>query len=100
MTTTNRDADLVSQLHRMCGEGKPLDEMCIVIWNKLQVEQGDSMSAVMYFIRAFGLSLADARLIEASPICGNAAVSVDLVETRLRPKMLAHIEKTSEKDTG
>ena len=93
MTTSNTDMDLVAQLHQMCRDGKSIEDMCIAIWNRLQVEHGNSMSAVMYFIHGFGLALADARLIEASPICGNLAVSVDLVETRLRPKMMAHLER-------
>ena len=93
MTAKNTDERLVEQLRSMFKEGRSIEDMCTTIWSELEVESGNAMTAVIYFVKTFGLTLADARLIEGSPICGNAAFSVELVESQLRPKMLVFSER-------
>ena len=59
------------------------------IWDAVGTDPSDNMSAVRYFWKGFGLSLRDARWIEASPICGGDAITREELEDILRPKMLS-----------
>jgi hypothetical protein len=87
------DGTIVSRMHTMCSNGQSIANICDLIWNCLGLEKGNAFSAVRYFWKGFGLSLVDARLIEASPICGGRAISEEDLEHRLRPKMDAYIAK-------
>jgi hypothetical protein len=94
MTSENDiDATIVANMHTMCSDGQPIARICEYIWQCLRLEKGNSFSVVRYFWRGFGLTLLDARLIEASPICGGKAITVDVLEQRLRPKMEAYVSK-------
>ena len=93
--TSNESIDetIVSNMHVMCSDGQSIVRICEYVWSCLKLEKGNSFSAVRYLWKGFGLSLLEARLIEASPICGGNAITEEVLEQRLRPKMDAYISK-------
>ena len=93
MTEENINELIVSKMHSMCSNGQSIARICEYVWQCLGLETGNSFSVVRYFWKGFGLSLQDARMIEASPICGGGAISEEALEQLLRPKMDAYLVK-------
>lgn len=93
MTEETINELIVSKMHLMCSNGESIARICECVWQCLGLETGNSFSVVRYFWKGFGLSLQDARMIEASPICGGRAVSEEALEQLLRPKMNAYLAK-------
>ncbi|ODA28446.1 hypothetical protein [Planctopirus hydrillae] len=87
MSNGHVEQTVVNQMQKDCQLGLALSE----IIERARTSLGDrgeyTLLVLRHFMVAFGLSLKDARLLEACPIIGGTAMTVTEVDSFLRPKM-------------
>jgi len=95
MSTGHIEQAVVIQMQKDCQLGLALPEIIQRARTSLGAQGEHTLVILRYFMAAFGLSLKDARLLEACSIIGGTAMSVAEVDSLLRPKMIDFVEKAS-----
>jgi hypothetical protein len=88
MSTGHIEEAVVIQMQKDCQLDVCLSDIVQKARTSLGTQGEHTLVILRHFMAAFGLSLKDARLLEACSILGGTAMSVAEVDTLLRPKML------------
>ncbi|PQO26554.1 hypothetical protein C5Y97_29660 [Blastopirellula marina] len=88
MNTGHIEEAVVIQMQKDCKQNVGLSDIVQRARTSLGTQGEHTLVILRHFMAAFGLSLKDARLLEACSILGGTAMSVAEVDTLLRPKML------------
>lgn len=93
MNSEHIEQTVVNQMQKDCQRGLALSEIIERARTSLGNQGEYTLVVLRHFKAAFGLSLNDARLLEACSIIGGTAISVAEVDSLLRPKMDDYVQK-------
>jgi hypothetical protein len=88
------DASLIDRMRELARQGKSVSEIIDDLRSSLGMDRGFSVLILRYFMRAFKLTLREAREIEGYSSMGGGAISNEDLDALLRPLIMERLPRS------